>query len=172
MTFPSSSRRLACGVLFAFAIAAASPSARASTAPAADTARNETIVREAFASWAAGNGHVFGTLLAPDLVWTIHGSGPVAGTYRGREDFMQRASLPLISRLATPMVPQVHHVWAAGDTVAVRFDAAATTTGGHRYENRFVWIFRMRNGLVAEGEAFLDLAAYQRVVEENEPRPQ
>ena len=133
--------------------------------------QNETVVREAFQRWAAG-ASIFPTLLTPDVVWTIPGSGPVAGTYRGLADFVERASGPLVSRLATALVPQVHHIWAVGDRVIVRFDASATTTGGHPYHNQFVWIFRMRDGLVAEAEAFLDLGAYQRVVDLNPPRQQ
>lgn len=131
--------------------------------------RNETIVREAFDRWRSG-ANVFAELLSPDLVWTIHGSGPVAGTYRGLEDFVERASVPLVSRLATPLVPNVHHIWSSGDRIIVRFDASATTTSGAPYSNQFVWIFRMDKGAVVEAEAFLDLAAYQRVVDNNEPR--
>ncbi len=132
------------------------------------TQRHEAIVRGAFHKWAAG-ASIFPTLLAPDVVWTIPGSGPVAGTYQGLEDFVERASRPLVSRLSTPLVPRVHHVWAAGDRVIVRFEASAQTTAGHPYHNQFVWIFRMRDGLVAEAEAFLDLAAYQQVVDNNPP---
>ncbi|MDQ6436471.1 nuclear transport factor 2 family protein [Mesorhizobium sp. LHD-90] len=145
----------------------------AATAPARSdqtdmTARNETIVREAFDNWRAG-GNVFAELLAPDIKWTIHGSGPVAGTYVGVEDFVERAAAPLTSRLATPIVPEVHGIWASGDTVIVRFDGSATTTSGAPYTNQFAWIFRMNDDRVTEAEAFLDLAAYQAVVD-NAPR--
>ncbi len=132
------------------------------------TAQNETVVRDAFDDWAAGQGGVF-DLLSPDVVWTIHGSGPVAGTYSGSEDFSRRASAPLISRLSTPLVPDVHDIWAVGDAVIIRFDASATTTAGDPYRNQFVWIFRMKDGLVVEAEAFLDLVAYQHVIENNPP---
>ncbi len=134
-------------------------------------ARNEATVRKAFEGWTAG-GNVFADLLAPDVTWTIHGSGPVAGTYRGIKDFVDRASAPLVSRLATPLRPVVHHIWAKGDRVIVRFDASATTTSGAPYRNRFVWIFKMKDGSVVEAEAFLDLVAYQQVVDNNEPRRQ
>ncbi|MCX5493944.1 hypothetical protein OSH11_04480 [Kaistia dalseonensis] len=43
---------------------------------------------------------------------------------------------------------------------------------GAPYRNQFLWMFRMKDGLVIEAEAFLDLVAYQQVVENNEPRPQ
>lgn len=148
---------------------AAVPQAHAQAADAA--ARNEAIVRQAFANWAKGSsGNVFEELLAPDVKWTIPGSDPVAGTYLGFKDFVDRASAPLVTRLATPIVPKVHHIWAVGDTVIIRFDGSATTTSGAPYANQFVWIFRMTNGRVTEAEAFLDLAAYRRVIDNNAPR--
>lgn len=133
--------------------------------------RNEALVRDSFEGWGAGRGSVF-DILSPDVRWTIHGSGPVADTYTGVDDFLQRGSVPLVSRLATPLTPEVHHIWAAGDRVIVRFDASAVTTSGAPYNNQFVWIFRMEDGSVVEAEAFLDLVAYQQVVDNNEPREQ
>lgn len=130
---------------------------------------NKAVVQAAFDRWRAG-GDVFSELLAPDIVWTIHGSGPVAGTYRGIEDFTRRASGPLVSRLTGPVIPKVRSIWADGDVVVIRFDGSATTTSGAPYHNQFVWILRMEGGRAVEAEAFLDLAAYQRVVENNEPR--
>jgi ketosteroid isomerase-like protein len=176
MTFFSLTDRLAGAgrkLLLASAFVAIMGLAHADTV-ARDTgieAQNKTIVREAFEKWRAG-GNLFAVLLAPDVVWTIHGSDPVAGTYRSVEDFLARASAPLISRLATPLVPEVHNIWADGDTVIIRFDGSATTTSGAAYNNQFVWIFRMENGTVVEAEAFLDLTAYRKVVENNEPRAQ
>jgi len=157
-------------LLVASAFVAALGAARADApAPDAVAARNEAVVREAFADWAGGR-YVFAQLLATDVVWTIHGSGPVAGTYNGVDDFIERASGPLTSRLATPVVPELHEVWAEGDTVIIRFDGSATTTSGAPYENQFVWIFRMAEGKVIQAEAFLDLVAYQAVVDNNKPR--
>ncbi|GGB04901.1 hypothetical protein GCM10011491_36290 [Brucella endophytica] len=147
----------------------AAPAAAVHAERADVSARNEAIVRQAFDKWQAG-GNVFAELLAPDIKWTIHGSGPVARTYTGLEDFTKNASGPLVSRLATPITPRVHNIWTSGDAVIVRFDGTATTTSGEPYNNQFVWIFRMADGRVTEAEAFLDLAAYQAVVENNAPR--
>ncbi|MBP1847482.1 ketosteroid isomerase-like protein [Rhizobium petrolearium] len=133
--------------------------------------RNKGIVEAAFEKWRGGT-YVFAELLAPDVVWTIHGSGPVAGTYRNQKDFIEQASLPLTSRLATPVLPEVHDIFADGDTVIIRFDGTATTTSGAPYRNQFVWIFEMKGGLVVNAEAFLDLVAYQQVVDNNAPRTQ
>lgn len=176
MNFASPARKtMAAGrnLLLAMAFAAGITTAHATTATTGQEAqaRNETLVREAFEGWAAGRANVF-DLLAPDVRWTIHGSGPVARTYHGIDDFVQRASAPLVTRLATPIRPVVHHIWAVGDRVIVRFDGSATATSGAAYRNQFVWIFRMEGGSVVEAEAFLDLVAYQQVVDNNEPRRQ
>lgn len=133
--------------------------------------KNKSVVQAAFDKWREGT-YIFAELLAPDVVWTIHGSGPVAGTYRNQEDFIEKASRPLVSRLATPILPEVHNIFADGDTVIIRFDGTATTTSGAPYRNQFVWIFEMKDGLVVNAEAFLDLVAYQQVVDNNEPRSQ
>ncbi|MDH7795038.1 MULTISPECIES: nuclear transport factor 2 family protein [unclassified Beijerinckia] len=159
--------RYACALLITSTFVVVAAPAQAQDADA--TARNAAIVRQAFDSWVKG-GNVFAKLLAPDVTWTIHGSGPVARTYIGLKDFVERASAPLITRLATPLVPEVHDIWAVGDTVIIRFDASATTTSGAPYANQFVWIFRMTNGVVSEAQAFLDLVAYQKVVDNNAPR--
>lgn len=170
------SRRLLVAAAFLAVVGPAHAEITASD-PAAEThdtaieKRNKAIVHEAFEKWRAGT-YVFAALLAPDVVWTIHCSGPVAGTYRSQEDFVERASRPLTSRLATPVVPEVRGIYAVGDTVLIRFDGSATTTSGAPYRNRFLWMFRMKDGLVVEAEAFLDLVAYKQVVENNAPRPQ
>ncbi|MBX9907515.1 MAG: nuclear transport factor 2 family protein [Beijerinckiaceae bacterium] len=158
-----------CGLLGLIALTAVPMIATPARADTTATAQNEKIVRDAFQRWAAGE-NVFQRLLAEDIVWTIPGSGSVARTYRGMNDFVENASMPLVSRLATPLVPHVEHIWAVEDRVMVRFNASATTTGGHPYRNQFVWFFRMKDGKVAEAEAFLDLAAYEEVVANNAPR--
>lgn len=132
------------------------------------TAENERIITNAFETWENGT-YIFGEILAPDVSWTIHGSGPVAGTYTDMDSFVEQAAIPLTSRLATPLIPEVHNIWSVDDTVIIRFDGSATTTSGAPYENQFIWIFRMENGLVAEAEAFLDLMAYDVVIQNNEP---
>jgi ketosteroid isomerase-like protein len=166
-TLPTTGR----GLLLALPVVLAATTTQASATSAGHplAARNEGIVRQAFEGWAAGTSS-FAELLAPDVAWRIHGSGPVAGLYRGREDFVERATRPLTSRLATPLVPRVHNIWAAGDSVIIRFDAAAMTNSGSTYENQFVWIFRIQDGRVVEAEAFLDLVAYQQVLDQNQPR--
>jgi ketosteroid isomerase-like protein len=69
-------------------------------------------------AWAAGQGGVF-DLLAPEARWTIVGNSVAAGTYHSREEFLSKVIRPFNARLATPLVPKVHALYADGDTVIV-----------------------------------------------------
>ncbi|ANH67224.1 nuclear transport factor 2 family protein [Mitsuaria sp. 7] len=127
--------------------------------------RNRARVAEAFEAWAKGGNTFFDDLLSPSVRWTIRGSGPYAGTYVGLEDFVARAVRPFASRLSKPVRPvAVHQVFAQGDEVAVHWDGAAVARDGQPYRNSYVWIFRMKDGRVAEATAFLDLAPYEDVI--------
>jgi len=141
----------------------------AQAAPDSDTQRNKEAVSKAFAAWAAGGQTFFDDVLAPDVVWTIKGSGPSAGVHRGRQDLIERAVKPLSSRLASQIRPTVRNVWAEGEHVVIHWDGETTTKAGAPYRNSYVWIFRMKDGRATEVTAFLDLVAYDRVVHPGQP---
>ena len=137
--------------------------ANAQSSASAET-RNEKVIRQAFGRWAAGGTAFFDEVLAPDVVWTIKGSGPSAGVFRGRRNFIARAVTPFASRLSRGVRPTVHDIWSKGDTVAVHWDGEATARDGRPYRNSYVWIFRMRGDRAAEVTAYLDLAPYDDVL--------
>lgn len=126
--------------------------------------RNVRIVRAAFDRWAAGGTGFFEEVLAPDVVWTIKGSGPSAGVFRSRREFVDRAVAPFAARLSRGVIPTVRTIWSEGDEVAVHWDGEATAKDGQPYRNSYVWIFRMRGGMAVEATAFLDLAPYDDVL--------
>ncbi|UXA54452.1 nuclear transport factor 2 family protein [Xanthomonas prunicola] len=126
---------------------------------------NKRIVQAAFAQWQAGGSGIFETLLSPDVVWTIEGSGPSAGTLRGRHALVDTAVRPLTERLAAPLRPVQQRVWADGEHVIVQWEGAATLRDGGSYRNRYAWIMRMRDGKAVEVNAFLDLPAYDAVLQ-------
>jgi ketosteroid isomerase-like protein len=90
---------------------------------------NKQVIQQAFDAWAAGEGGVF-DLLAPEAQWTIVGNSVVAGTYHSREEFLSKVIRPFNARMATPLVPNVHALYADGDTVIAYFDASATVRDG------------------------------------------
>lgn len=156
-------KRLTGSVLLALALLSTLWSGGAAAESTAE--RNQRLVERAFANWSAGRGSLFDDLLSPTVVWTIRGSGPAAGTYHGREDFLQRAVRPFAQRLATPIVPRVEGIWAREDQVVVRWMGTATARDGAPYRNEYVWIFRMDGARATQVEAFLDLVPYQDVID-------
>ena len=127
--------------------------------------RNEKIIRQAFERWAAGGTGFFEEVLSPDVVWTIMGSGPSAGVFRGRQNFIDRAVTPFASRLSRGVRPTVRNIWSKGDTVAVQWDGEAIARDGRPYRNSYVWIFHMRGNQAAEVTAYLDLVPYDDVLQ-------
>ena len=154
---------LAFGVLLAPAHAAG-PAPVATTDATVATVDNETLVRAAFDAWRAGTGTVF-DLLADDVTWTVAGTSPMSGVYRGKQDFLDRAVTPITARLATPIVPEVEHVVAQGDAVVVVFRGTARTHDGGTYRNHFAWHMELEGGRIVRGVALLDTAALEALME-------
>jgi uncharacterized protein len=126
--------------------------------------RNKQIVTAAFDRWAAGGSNFFNESLAADIVWTIEGAGPSAGTYRGRDEFIERAVRPLASRLSTPVRPVSKRIWADGDHVIINWVGEGVARDSLPYRNHYVWIMRLAGGKAVEVNAFLDLTAYEDVL--------
>ena len=160
-------RSVLLGVALALAPATAlagTPSA--SPSPAADASgahANAALVRAAFDAWRDGQGSVF-DLLHPQVEWTVAGYSPVSGVYRGREQFMAEAVVPINARLATPIAPQVEHVLAEGDAVMVLWSGQARAQDGSTYRNRYAWHMQLRDGQVVRVVAFLDTWALDQLM--------
>ncbi|MEZ0471668.1 nuclear transport factor 2 family protein [Luteimonas salinilitoris] len=149
---------LATALLVAPLVAAAGATHRS-----AEETANLARVERTFADWSTGRGSLF-DLLSPDATWTILGPTPSAGTY-DRVALQRDVLTPFNVRLASPLVPEVRRLYADGDTVVVLFEASATLRDGGRYENSYAWFLRLRDGLVVEVTAVLDLHAYDAAVE-------
>jgi ketosteroid isomerase-like protein len=140
------------------------------TAPEAQSgaAYNRKLVARAFSDWADGTGSVF-DILSDDVLWTIPGSGPTAGAYKGRQAYIDAAVTPLMQRLIGPVIPRVSHIWAVEDRVIIQWDQETPARDGHPYRNTYVWIFTIEDEKVVEVTAFLDLPAYDDLVSRLSP---
>lgn len=133
------------------------------------TESNRQIITEAFEKWSAGGSTFFDDVLAHNVIWTIKGSSPTAGTYDGRDQFVREAVKPFIERLSAPLRPSVNHIWADGNAVIVYWDGVATAIDGKPYSNSYVWIFTMKDGRASRVTAFLDLELYEDVIKRITP---
>ena len=91
--------------------------------------------------------------------------------YRGRQDYLDNSIRPLFERLSAPVTPHVRQIWAEEDSVVVRWDSDAAALDGEPYRNSYAWFFTMRDGEVIEATAFLDLPAYDALIDRVKPRP-
>ncbi|MBB6122982.1 ketosteroid isomerase-like protein [Sphingobium subterraneum] len=154
-------RSIAFAVAFAVSVPLAPVSATAAVTKA-ETMSNRKIIADAFDKWTKGHGEVF-NLLAPNAVLVIPGTGPSAGTWNGREQFLTQVAKPFLSRFSEPPLPIVRGIFAEGDTVVVHFDANAVRRDKQPYSNSYAWIFQMSGGLVTRLTMYYDLPAFDAV---------
>jgi ketosteroid isomerase-like protein len=115
---------------------------------------NKEAVKASFEKWRNHTGSPF-ELLAPDVVWTIGGSSPLSKTYR-RQEFLDQVISPFNARMAAPLDPTVHGIYADGNMVIILFEASATTRDDRPYHNTYTWYFQMKDGKVFKAIAFFD----------------
>lgn len=128
----------------------------------AEPLNHKQLVEQAFNQWSQGTGSPF-DLLAEDAQWTIMGPTASAKTYN-LPDFQEKVIKPFNQRLATPLKPNVHDIYQAGDEVIILFEAAATLLNGEVYRNSYAWFFTMQQGKVINVRAVLDLNAFDAVM--------
>ncbi|MFP5077002.1 nuclear transport factor 2 family protein [Rhizobium sp. YIM 134829] len=131
--------------------------------PHAETEANRRIVTRAFDRWQEGTGNFFQEVLHPEVVWTITGSGPSAGTYHGQQALLDGAVTPFTARLKGPVRPVEKQVFADGDHVIIHWQGRAEARDDQTYDNRYAWILKMEDGKAAAVTAFLDLAPYDAI---------
>jgi ketosteroid isomerase-like protein len=118
-------------------------------------ARNLEAVRAAFEAWRDGRGSPF-DLLAEDARWTIVGRSVAAKTYSSRESFLSEVIRPFNARLSQPLKPEIRRLYADGDTVIARFDAAGVAADGQPYANSYAWFMQFEGDRIVRADAFFD----------------
>lgn len=81
--------------------------------PTVETTTDETrvFVESLFTAVALDNfGQSFAAALSDGLVWTVTGSSPIAGTYAGKQVYIDKVLTPLRAVLVSLPVPIVEHI--------------------------------------------------------------
>ncbi|WP_414624661.1 nuclear transport factor 2 family protein [Calothrix sp. CCY 0018] len=123
----------------------------------------KVIVEESFQQWQKGTGSPF-ELLSEDMRWTISGFNKYAGTYT-RKPFEEKLIKPFTKRIAAPLKPTQWKVYQDGDVVIIHFDAETTLINGKQYKNSYAWFFTFESEEVTSVTAFLDMPAFEKVLE-------
>lgn len=109
-------------------------------------AKNAAIVRRIFDAFARKEGLALRGLFAEDAVWSVPGSGAMAGVYEGREAifrFLARLSKETDGTYGSTLID----VLASGDRAAALYRASGARNG-RRLELDQVLLFRIDGGLV------------------------
>ncbi|MEQ8654161.1 MAG: nuclear transport factor 2 family protein [Kiloniellales bacterium] len=117
---------------------------------------NKALVRAVFGPWEAGDAGPFLDLIAEDVTWTVRGSTPVSGVYHAKQDLVEGAFKPLLSRLEGPLKTRLVDVAADGEKVYLRFHGSGLAKSGLHYEQDYCFAMIMREGRIVEIVSYVD----------------
>ncbi len=124
-------------------------------------------VRAVFADLQTGGGRAFFNHVADDVDWTVQGTHPLAGHYRGKAAFLAGTFAKLARVLCDDAQLSVVNVMVSGDWAIVELRADATAKNGMRFDNSYCWLARFHGGKIVEVRAYLDSALVARLFAEN-----
>jgi len=94
--------------------------------------------------------------MADDFSWTVTGTTPWSRTYKGKQTVLGELFGPLAERVVTPMMTIPRRVIADGEFVVVEAEGQNTTRDGRPYNNRYCFVFRVREGKLREVTEYFD----------------
>ena len=127
------------------------------------TEANRATLVAVFAGLAGRDGARFWEALSDDAVWTGPGDNDWAGPWRGKAEIREQLIRPLRARIGSPR-SIADQIIVDGDWAAVQFHGDNETVDGERYDNRYVFILRFRDGLIVEVTEYMDTEMAMRVL--------
>jgi ketosteroid isomerase-like protein len=119
-------------------------------------AENKQFISNMFAELSKGNGDAFLNALADDVGFTIIGSTKYSGTFKGKQDLINKLLAPLNAQIEGGMTITPDNLIADGDFVAMQARGKALSKNGRRYDNTYCHVFRFANGKVQQVTEYLD----------------
>lgn len=115
------------------------------------------IVRRFVDALRAGDEDAMRDELAPDVTWTVPGSTPVSGTFRGPDEVVShlRHVRERTDGTFAPVDEQSGDL-AVGEAHVVVLDRYVAARGGRRLDSRQAWAIEVRGGRIAECVVYLD----------------
>jgi ketosteroid isomerase-like protein len=110
---------------------------------------NAALIRQGYAAFATGDMAALDALFSDDVVWTITGRNPLAGTYTGKADVFEKFMAGLGKRTGGSLSIEIETMVADDDHVVV-FSHHAASHAGRTLDVRNVEVYTLRDGRVAE----------------------
>jgi len=119
-------------------------------------AENKQFISNMFAELSKGNGDAFLSALADDVSFTIIGSTKYSGTFKGKQELINKLLAPLNAQVEGGMTITPDNLIEDGAFVAMQARGKALSKNGRRYDNTYCHVFRFANGKVQEVTEYLD----------------
>lgn len=117
------------------------------------------------------NGHQdqFFSQVAPNVLWEVMGTNPLAGVYHGKQEFLDHTFVRLKKLLKGGPVLKVSNILIAEDTpiVIVEMVQLSYSINGRPFNNTYCWLVKFENEVIVHVRAYLDSALVQALVSEN-----
>jgi ketosteroid isomerase-like protein len=117
---------------------------------------NKALVRHIYTELSQGNVAPLYAHLDEQIEWTIIGSTPLSGTYRGVEAVRSQLGAGLRAALTGPVQFTINRLTAEDDVVVLEADGRATTKTGRPYNNRYCIVSRITDGKLREITDYID----------------
>ncbi|MGO9604621.1 MAG: nuclear transport factor 2 family protein [Candidatus Binataceae bacterium] len=120
-------------------------------------AENKELIRDIWAE--AGKGSIDGFLngFADDVHYTIIGTTKFSGIFKGKQDLLSRAFMPLMSELESPGSMVTDNLIAEGDYVVQQGHGIdRKTKSGEPYNNTYCFVYKVVGGKVKEVTEYAD----------------
>jgi len=117
---------------------------------------NKELIRNMFAELSKGNGQAFLDTLADNVRYTIIGTTRFSGTFNGKQEFVNKALMPVVALLEGGITITPDNFIAEGDYVVTQGRGNSRTKSGSSYNNTYCHVFRIAGGKVQEVTEYLD----------------
>ncbi len=94
--------------------------------------------------------------LSEDIVWTVTGTSPVTGVFKGKKACVDGLILPVQQTMAEPFRCQVQRILVEGDFAVVLWKGSSTTKTGLPYRQEYCWILELKGQKIISVRAFFD----------------
>ncbi len=129
-----------------------------------NTDTNKETIRRIYAALENGDRGPFSEAVHTDYVWRFPGHCSWSRRFDGQEAVRRDLLAPLFGLFATTYTARLINMVAEGDTVVAEVRGDAMTKAGARYDNEYCFLFRFRDGKIAEIVEYCDTDLEERVL--------
>ncbi len=119
---------------------------------------SRAVVKQWFDHIADGDAQAAFALCTHDIAYSLKGTTPVSGTYRGLEAIFNDFFAPWSKQIDGHITLSVDEMIGDGDRIVVLSRGESTTTLGKPYNNEYAFVFGIRDGKICEIIEYMDTA--------------